>query len=102
MEKTLRAVPEGGAVIALTHNPALLPRIPDRVVLTLAGHTHGGQVRMPVNFRLLPAEYRLPYASGYSCVGHKSLFVSPGIGTGAVPLRLGVPPEISILDITAG
>ena len=44
---TFRAIPVGAAVVALTHDPAVFPDVPDRAALTLAGHTHGGQVAIP-------------------------------------------------------
>jgi predicted MPP superfamily phosphohydrolase len=49
----LAPVPDGAAVIVLTHNPDLFVRMPARVLLALAGHTHGGQVNLPVLGRLI-------------------------------------------------
>jgi predicted MPP superfamily phosphohydrolase len=46
--ETIAKVPEGEPVIALTHNPDIFPRLPQRVQLLIAGHTHGGQVRFPI------------------------------------------------------
>ncbi|MET4728448.1 putative MPP superfamily phosphohydrolase [Lysobacter enzymogenes] len=87
-------------VIALTHNPDLFPEIPARAALTVAGHTHGGQVRLPwFGTPVVPAQIR--YAGGYIVEDGKSLFVSTGIGTSILPVRFGVPPEISRLTLRA-
>ncbi|QQP95859.1 metallophosphoesterase [Lysobacter enzymogenes] len=93
-------VSDDAPAIALTHNPDLLPDIPPRATLTIAGHTHGGQVRLPwLGTPVLPAQER--YAGGYIVENGKSLFVSTGIGTSILPVRFGVPPEISRLKLRA-
>lgn len=100
VEKTLKNIPAGEPIIALTHNPDLFPQIPARVGLTLAGHTHGGQVFIPfINKPFMPVKFRHPYIAGHVREAGRDLFVSPGIGTGAVPARLGVPPEIPVLTV---
>lgn len=89
-------------VIALTHEPDLWPRIPERASLTVAGHTHGGQIN-PFGW-MTPPGFRL-YSHGLRGAIHQDgrvLFVSPGIGTSIVPMRLGVPPEISRLTLRSG
>jgi len=95
---TLSEVPAGKPLIALTHNPDIFPRIPASVALTLAGHTHGGQVNFPILGRLvLPSEYR--YAAGHIQESGHHLFVTTGIGTSIFPVRFRVPPEVVILTI---
>jgi len=98
----LRSVPAGDAVVLLTHNPDLFDHdVPDRVMLTLAGHTHGGQVRLPfVGAPIVPSAFGQRYAEGLVVEGKRTLFVTPGIGTSVLPIRLGVPPEISLLTLT--
>jgi predicted MPP superfamily phosphohydrolase len=99
--RALAAVPEGAPVIALTHNPDLFVRMPPRVLLTLAGHTHGGQVNLPVLGRLVvPSRFGDRYAIGHVRENDRDLFVSPGIGTSIVPVRFRVPPEISLLTVS--
>lgn len=98
--KAFAAVTDDGPVLVLTHNPAIFPQIPARASLVLAGHTHGGQISLPWVGQ--PAMWGKPgnrYVIGHYEEGGRQLFVSPGIGTSIVPLRIGVPPEISRLTL---
>jgi predicted MPP superfamily phosphohydrolase len=97
IEGTLRQITDDGPVIAFTHNPQIFPSIPARVSLTIAGHTHGGQIWLPFIGRPVISDW--PYAIGHIIEGGRHLFVTPGIGTSIWPVRLGVPPEISLLTI---
>ena len=100
LTRALAPVPEGAPVIVLTHNPDLFVRVPPRVLLTLAGHTHGGQVNLPVLGRLIvPSHHGDRYAIGHIQEEGRDLFVSPGIGTSIIPVRFRVPPEISLLTV---
>lgn len=102
IEGTLRKVTDENPVIALTHNPDLFARIPTRVVLTLAGHTHGGQVNLPLVGRLrVPSMYGQRYAAGHIVENNHHLFVTTGVGTSIIPIRFRVPPEIVILTLTS-
>jgi len=95
---TLAQVVGDDPVVLITHNPDLFPEIPPRVSLTLAGHTHGGQVQLPVVGTLITPSQR-GYIGGEYVEQGRHLFVTTGIGTSIVPVRLGVPPEIVILTI---
>jgi predicted MPP superfamily phosphohydrolase len=96
----LARVNNGAPIIALTHNPDIFPSIPARVALTIAGHTHGGQVAFPIIGRLIvPSDYGQRYAIGHIVEGSKHLFVTSGVGTSIFPVRFRVPPEISLLTI---
>lgn len=96
----LRAVPPDEPVLLLTHNPDVFPAVPARVTLTLAGHTHGGQVRLPVvGTPVVPSRYGRRYAAGLVVEGGRRLFVTPGLGTSILPVRFRVPPEISLLTL---
>ena len=96
----LRAVPAGEPVLLLTHNPDVFPGVPGRVTLTLAGHTHGGQVRLPgLGTPVVPSRFGRRYAAGLVAEDGKRLFVTPGLGTSILPVRFGVPPEISLLTL---
>ncbi len=96
--KALADVDATAPVLALTHNPDIFPQIPARAALTIAGHTHGGQVYLPLLGRpVLPVEQR--YAIGHIVENDRHLFVSPGLGTSIAPVRFRVPPEISRLTL---
>jgi predicted MPP superfamily phosphohydrolase len=98
---TLQKVTDDGPVIILTHNPDIFPNVPARVSLTLAGHTHGGQVSIPfVGRPQVPSQYGERYAIGLIEENNRYLFVTPGVGTSIIPVRFRVPPEISLLIIT--
>ena len=91
-----------GPALCFTHSPDIFPRLPDTCALTIAGHTHGGQIVLPLLGRPAMFEasrYGQKYAIGIMREGRKTLFVSTGIGTSWLPLRLGVTPEISLLTL---
>jgi uncharacterized protein len=89
-------------VIVMTHNPDVFPLIPRRVCLTLAGHTHGGQVALPLIGRpIVPSLYGELYAIGHVHDEERDLFVSAGVGTSIFPVRFRVPPEVVILTVQA-
>ena len=87
-------------ILAFTHSPDLFPAIPGRVALTLAAHTHGGQVRFPLLGALVvPSRFRQRYARGLVREDGHALFVTTGVGTSILPVRLGVPPEVAFLTV---
>jgi len=97
---TIDRIPEGEPIIALTHNPDIFPRLPQRVPLLLAGHTHGGQVRFPIIGTVVePSRVSQRYVRGHVFENNHHLFVTTGIGTSIVPFRFGVPPEIILLTL---
>jgi uncharacterized protein len=94
------AVPEGAPVLALAHDPDLFPLLPARAALVLAGHTHGGQVGLPVVRGLvIPSWWGERYAHGHVVEHGRHLYVSAGVGTSGVPVRLLAPPEVVILEL---
>lgn len=97
---TSQKIPPDEPAIVLTHNPDILPRLPATMHLTLAGHTHGGQVNLPLlGRRIVPSEFGERYAAGHVEEDGKQLFVTTGVGTSILPVRFRVPPEIAILTI---
>ncbi len=96
----LAGIAPGKPVVLLMHEPDGFADVPGRVALTLAGHTHGGQVRLPL-FGAPVTNTRLGYVRGRYVVGGRTLIVSSGVGTTALPIRLGVPPEIVVVTLHA-
>jgi predicted MPP superfamily phosphohydrolase len=67
--------------------------------LGLAGHTHGGQVRLPVVDSLWAPSGGLPYLQGWYTKNRSQLYVSRGIGTTIVPARFLARPEVPVIEI---
>lgn len=100
LPRALQPLVDDAPAIAITHNPDVFPAIPSRVCLTLAGHTHGGQVAFPLAGRpIVPSKYGQRYAIGHVHEQGKQLFVTAGIGTSIIPVRFRVPPEIVLLTV---
>jgi predicted MPP superfamily phosphohydrolase len=104
--------------VLLSHNPNSFRRAADlEIELSLAGHTHGGQIKFEVvDHDVTPARlitefvaglYRLPFGNGSAPVlanGNRSekaacIYVNRGLGTFGMPVRLGVPPEITLMTL---
>ena len=101
LKGAMRAISDGAPAILLVHEPYFFPRVPDRIALTLAGHTHGGQVNLPivgapVHFlkrrmgRFIYGEYAL---------GERRMIVSGGLGTSLAPVRVLRPPEVVMVKL---
>jgi hypothetical protein len=100
VRSALLQVPEAAPVILFTHNPDIFPEVPARVSLTVAGHTHGGQVNLPLIGRpIVPSQFGQRYAAGHVVENGRNLFVSTGLGTSILPVRFRVPPEIVVLTV---
>jgi predicted MPP superfamily phosphohydrolase len=95
----LLAAPRDKPIVALMHNPdSAMQFAPGMVALALAGHTHGGQLRIPGLYRLaIPSEH--PFDRGLHTFGPVPVFVTAGLGETALPLRLLNPPVIDVLDL---
>jgi predicted MPP superfamily phosphohydrolase len=100
--RALSDVPEDAAVLLLSHDPDVFPTAPARVALTLSGHTHGGQVGIPYLRRpFIPSGYGERYVHGHIAEEGRHLYVTSGLGTSGIPVRLLMPPEIVILSLRA-
>lgn len=99
--KAIAGVGEAARTLCFTHTPDIFPELPAGACdLLIGGHTHGGQVWLPFVGRLVvPSRYGQHYAAGLVKERREALFVSSGVGTSILPVRFGVPPEITILDI---
>jgi uncharacterized protein len=100
VDETFAKVPAGSAMIAITHNPDVFPSVPRSAQLVLAGHTHGGQVNIPlIGAPVTPSNFGDKYTAGHLFENDHHLFVTTGIGTSIFPVRFRVPPEIVILTV---
>lgn len=98
---TLAQVTDTAPVILMVHEPDIFASMPDRVALTLAGHTHGGQVRFFGYAPIVPSKFGCRYVYGHIVEDNRHLIVSAGLGLSGLPIRFGAPPEIVIVDLAA-
>lgn len=96
---TLNQVSDDAPVVLLAHEPDVFAEVPSRVALTLSGHTHGGQVRLFGWSPIVPSRFGNRYAYGHVQEGGRDLVVSGGIGCSILPVRFGVVPEITVIDV---
>jgi predicted MPP superfamily phosphohydrolase len=91
-----------GPIIALVHEPDIFIQHYDAPAITLAGHTHGGQVNLPLLGRPIgPSDFGPRFAAGHVVENGQHLFVTTGVGTSIYPVRFRVPPEIALLTLRA-
>ena len=97
----LSSLPPDRATIVLTHDPALFKHVPAGPFLTLAGHTHGGQIRLPgLGVVVNASEAPLHWSHGLVVEGGRHLIVTAGLGSGGIPVRIGVPPEFVLIEVS--
>lgn len=98
---TEKLVAPGVFNVLMSHNPDVFPQAARQGYdLTIAGHTHGGQVRVEILRQDMNiARFFTPYVDGLYREGGKTIFVSRGIGTIGLPARLGAPPEVALLRL---
>lgn len=102
LREALQHVAPGEPVLVLVHGPDVFAEVEARVSLTVAGHTHGGQVRLPFLGRpIVPSSYGQRFAAGHVVEEGRHLFVTTGVGTSVLPVRFGVPPELVVLTLRA-
>ncbi|WP_426956920.1 metallophosphoesterase [Muricoccus radiodurans] len=97
---TLAQVTDDAPVILLAHEPDIFPRVPPRVSVTLSGHTHGGQVRIAGYSPIVSSRFGNRYAWGLVREAGRSLLVSGGLGCSILPVRFGVPPELTLVRLS--
>ncbi|MBZ0301815.1 MAG: metallophosphoesterase [Anaerolineae bacterium] len=99
LDAVLDALPDSGPALLLAHEPdfADLSAATGRFDLQLSGHSHGGQVRLPlIGMPVLPSHGQR-YPSGWYQVGDMQLYTNRGLGTIAPHIRLGARPELTVL-----
>src|SRR5690606_31354189 len=99
---TLDKITDDAPVILMVHEPDIFPRVPPRVALTLAGHTHGGQVTFAGYAPIIPSKYGQRYRYGHIVEEGRNLIVSAGLGCSTLPIRFGAPPEIVLITVASG
>jgi uncharacterized protein len=99
LAKTLARVTDAAPVVLMIHEPDAFVEVPARVSVTLAGHTHGGQVRLFGWSPIVPSMFGNRFAYGHIVEDGRHLCVSGGLGCSNIPVRLGVPPEIMVVDL---
>ena len=88
--------------IVFTHSPEAWPVFRRDTILAVAGHTHGGQVNLPIYGRRVNATSLGPeHSYGFSQLGGVDVFVSAGIGTSILPVRFRAPPEVVVITLRA-
>lgn len=102
MDATLKSVPREEAVVLLSHEPDYADEVARYPVdLQLSGHSHGGQVRLPLLGAPWLPEGAQKYPWGLRKVGNLTLYTNAGLGTIRVPVRLNCPPEITLFTLRA-
>ena len=99
LEATMAKITDAAPVIMMIHEPDAFADMPARVALTLAGHTHGGQVTFAGFAPVVPSNFGRRYVYGHIVEDNRNLIVSGGLGCSGIPLRFGVPPEIVVVDL---
>jgi len=98
---TLAQVTDDAPVILMAHEPDIFAEVPERVALTVSGHTHGGQVRLAGFTPIVPSKFGSRYAYGHIVEDGRHLIVSGGLGLSGLPIRFGSPPEIVVVEVGA-
>jgi len=97
-----KGCPANHPPLVFTHSPDAWRAFRSDTMLAIAGHTHGGQVNLPVFGRRVNATSLGPeHSYGFSKLGGVDLFVSAGVGTSILPVRFRAPPEIVVITLTA-
>ena len=95
----LKDIPEDKKVISIFHSPALFKKISNKIDLAFAGHSHGGQIRLPWLGPLWTPEGTGEFDSGWYKNGRASMYVSRGIGNSILPVRLNCKPEVAFIKV---
>lgn len=98
--KAFKNRPKGVPIILLAHTPSLFNEIPKEVSITLSGHTHGGQIKIPYRGALFSNNVLgNDFAEGLVSRDGKTIYITRGLGTSRIPFRFMCPPQISLLKL---
>ncbi len=101
LDETLARIEGDEPAILMMHEPDPFPDVPDRIALSLCGHTHGGQITLFGRALVVPSRFGTRYAYGHIREGGRDLVVSGGLGCSSIPVRLGRMPEITVVDLSS-
>jgi predicted MPP superfamily phosphohydrolase len=96
---SLGGVPAGDDVLALAHWPDVFWGAPERVALTVAGHSHCGQVNLPILGRVAVSPGSAEWPCGLYDVEGRQLYVTGGVGVSVLPVRFRAPPEMAVVTL---
>ena len=100
LDAALRGIPKNEATVLLAHEPDYADYVKGFPVdLQLSGHTHGGQIRLPLVPVFYLPELGRKYVKGLFQLGPLTLYTNIGLGTVAFPVRLNCPPEITFITV---
>lgn len=104
LDRVLAQLPEAGAAVLLAHEPdyADVSSLTGRFDLQISGHSHGGQVRLPIIGAPFLPRYARRYPNGLYRVGGMHLYTNRGLGTAELQIRINCPAEITIYTLEAG
>lgn len=104
LDLVLEQLPDDAVTILLAHEPdfADISCSTRRFALQLSGHTHGGQIRLPLLTKFALPAYGQRYSDGLTQLGEMVLHVSRGVGTVGLPMRFNCPPEINVITLRSG
>lgn len=96
----VRSIPKGEPTILLVHEPDFADEAARHPIdLQFSGHSHGGQIRLPLVGPIYLPKMARKYPSGLHQVGSLTLYTNRGIGAIGIPVRLHCPPEITIATL---
>ena len=104
LDASFKGVPDTAFALVLTHAPEAFEELAQRPAarLVLAGHTHGGQVRLPfIGALRVPSRYGTRFASGLFKLSDTLFYVNAGMGMSHVPIRFLCRPELTVLTLTS-
>lgn len=102
LPKAIEGTEDNAPKVLLAHAAEIINEATrEKIDLVLVGHTHGGQVNIPVLGRLIQplSEYGKKYTKGLFEINSTYLYVNRGIGTSLFPIRLNCPPEITLIEL---
>jgi hypothetical protein len=104
LDASFKGVPDSAFAVVLTHAPEAFEELAQRPAarLVLAGHTHGGQVRLPfIGALRVPSRYGTRFAHGLYQLGDTLFYVNAGMGMSHLPIRFLCRPELTFITLTS-